>query len=273
MLNSHDETKEYIKDGLIHCKVCNEPLEAIINHPFTKEPRKVRCICSCTEKKMKQEEEARRNYEHQMEIQKLQKNSLLGERYKKVTFNNTFLGSNEMFDTAFKRCRNYCEVSSKVLENGYGIYIYGDSGTGKTHLTACMVNELVKQQRPTLFTNFFEISQIIRSTFKSYNTTENEMIEKISNIDFLFIDDIGTERVTKDGNDTWLQEKIFEILNKRYNNKKPTIFTSNYSLEELVNERGLLEKTVDRILEMSSLILKIEGESYRIRHRKNEIPF
>ena len=273
MLNSHNEINIYIKDNLKHCSICNEPLETIIIHPFNGEERKVNCVCQCKMNELKREEEARRNYEKQREIEKLQKSSLLGDRYKDVTFDNTIVGENELFDTAFKRCKNYCEVSSKVLEEGYGIYLFGDSGVGKTRLTACMVNELIKQHRPTLFTNFFEISQIIRGTFKNNKYNEIDMIEKISNIDFLFIDDLGTERFTKDGTDTWLQEKVFEILNKRYNNKKPTIFTSNYSLEQLVVERGLMEKTVDRILEMSTVILKIEGESYRIKSRNKDIPF
>lgn len=272
MQHLNDENT-YMKDGLKHCGICNEPLQTVIVHPFTKEDRIVNCICKCEADRMKREEEERRNYERQREIERLQKNSLLGDRYKNTTFDNTTTGENDMFDTAFKRCRNYCEVSSNVLENGYGIYIYGDSGTGKTHLTACMVNELIKQRRPVLFTNFFEISQIIRGTFNNSKYSEIDMIDKISNIDFLFIDDLGTEKVTKNGEDNWLQEKIFEILNKRYNNKKPTVFTSNYSLEELINTRGLMEKTVDRILEMSSLILKIEGESHRIKNRINEIPF
>ena len=273
MHNSHNEQNTYIKDGIKYCSICNEPLETIINHPFTGEERKVNCVCQCKMNELKREDEQRRNYEKQREIEKLQKSSLLGDRYKNVTFENTITGENTMFDIAFKRCKNYCDVSSKVLEEGYGIYLFGDSGVGKTRLTACMVNELIKQQRPTLFTNFFEISQIIRGTFKNSTSTEIDMIEKISNIDFLFIDDLGTERFTKDGNDTWLQEKVFEILNKRYNNKKPTIFTSNYSLEQLVIERGLMEKTVDRILEMSTAILKIEGESYRIKSRAKDIPF
>ena len=270
--NSHNENT-YIKDGLKHCGICNEPLQTTITHPFTGEERVVNCICKCEVERLKKEEEERRNYERQREIQKLQKNSLLGDRYKDAYFDNTVTGKEKTFDAAFKRCKNYCEVSSKVLEKGYGMYIYGNSGTGKTHLTACMVNELIKQQRPTLFTNFFEISQIIRGTFKSSVDSEVNMIERIANIDFLFIDDLGTEKVTKNGEDNWLQEKIFEILNKRYNNKKPTIFTSNYSLEELVNNRGLMEKTVDRILEMSTAILKIEGESHRIKNRPNDIPF
>ena len=263
----------YIKNDLLHCSICNEPLQTIINLPFTGEDRVVNCICQCKVNVLKKEEEERRNFEKQKEINKLKRNSLLGDRYKDTSFDNTNTGVNSTFDVAYKRCKNYCEVSSIVLEEGYGIYLYGNSGTGKTHLTACMVNELIKQHRPTLFTNFFEISQIIRGTFKSNTNSEESMIEKISNIDFLFIDDLGTEKVTKNGEDNWLQEKIFEILNKRYNNTKPTIYTSNYSLEELINSRGLMEKTVDRILEMSTVILKIEGESHRIKNRPNDIPF
>ena len=263
----------YIKEGLKYCSVCNEPLETYFQNPFTGENKKVNCICKCTSDKLKEEEEERRRQERQREIEKLQRNSLLGDRYRNATFNETETGVNKTFDEAYKRCRNYCDVSGNVLKNGYGIYIYGDKGTGKSHLTACMVNDLIKQGRPTMFTNFFEISQIIRETYSSSRETENSMINKLANIDFLFIDDLGTEKVSNNGEDNWLQGKIFEILNKRYNNKKPTIFTSNYSLQELISDRGLMDKTVDRILEMSSLILKVEGKSYRMRSRSQMLPF
>lgn len=268
------DKKYYYKDGgsIKYCMECDEPLETIIKHPFTGEERKVNCVCQCTIKAMKREDERRKDIEIQREIEKLQRSSLLGDRYKNASFSTTKTGNHRTFDEAFRRCKNYCEVSNKVLEEGYGIYIFGDSGVGKTHLTACMVNELTRQRKHVLFTNFFEISQIIRGTFKT-SESELNMIERIANVDFLFLDDLGTERVTKNGEDTWMQEKIFEVLNKRYNNKKPTIFTSNYSLEELVNDRGLMEKTVDRILEMSTLILNVKGESHRINSRNEIIPF
>ena len=99
------------------------------------------------------------------------------------------------------------------------------------------------------------------------------MINKITSVDFLFIDDIGTEALKKNDEDTWLQGVVFDVINKRYNNKKPTIFTSNHSIQELISQRGFMPKTVDRIIEMSSLILKIEGKSFRIENRKNELPF
>ena len=135
-----------------------------------------------------------------------------------------------------------------------------------------MINELINQYRTVLFTNFFEISKIIREAYNKRNS-EEELINKITSVDFLFIDDIGTEVLKKNDEDTWLQGVVFDVINKRYNNKKPTIFTSNHSIQELISQRGFMPKTVDRIIEMSSLILKIEGKSFRIENRKNKLPF
>lgn len=151
-----------------------------------------------------------------------------------------------------------------MLDQGIGIYMYGPKGTGKTHLTACIANELMSKYYSVLYTNFTEISKTIRGSFGSRNESEAAFMNKLANIDFLFIDDFGTELVTKDGEDLWLQEKIFEVINKRYNNNKPIIFTSNYSLVEMIKDRGLAEKTVDRISEMCET-MKLEGKSYRLK--------
>ena len=259
---------EYEKEDVIYCKSCNTPRTTVVDVLGNK--RVVRCICKCQAEKRDREQKIQEEVEKQMRIKKLQEASLLSERYKNVTFDNCITGENESFDIAFKRCKRYCENSDEIINKGYGIYIYGDKGTGKTHLTSCMANELIKQYKQVLFTNFFEISKSIRSTFKGKGN-EIDLINKIANVDFLFIDDLGTEKVTKEGEDTWLQDKIFEVINKRYNNMKPTIFTSNYSLQQLVQDRGLLDKTVDRILEMSTVILKIEGRSNRTIRKENNL--
>ena len=259
---------EYKKDDIIYCKNCNTPRMTVVE--AFGEKRAVRCICKCQKEKRDREAEIEKEVERQMRFAKLQEASLLGERYRHVTFDNCVTGENESFDIAFTRCKKYCENSTEILKKGFGIYLWGDKGTGKTHLTGCMANDLIKQYKQVLYTNFFEISKSIRSTFKG-NGNEADIINKIANVDFLFIDDLGTEKVTKDGEDNWLQEKIFEIINKRYNNMKPTIFTSNYSLLELVQERGMLDKTVDRILELSTAIIKIEGKSNRTIRKNNDL--
>ena len=152
------------------------------------------------------------------------------------------------------------------------MYIYGESGLGKTHLTACMCNELINQYQQCLFTNFFEISKLIRASWNR-NADAEVVIRKICDIDFLFIDDLGTEKLQKNGEDNWLQEQVFDIINKRYNNKKPTIFSSNYSLNELITDRGMMQKTVDRINEMSTAIIKLTGTSYRAKKKPKDAPF
>jgi DNA replication protein DnaC len=53
------------------------------------------------------------------------------------------------------------------------------------------------------------------------------------------------------------------VVNKRYIDNKPIIFTSNYSLKELIENRGMADKTIDRIVEMCE-VMKLEGQSYRM---------
>ena len=259
---------EYVKDDLIYCKLCNTPRSLYIKNTLK------RCLCDCLTTKRDDEYRQIAEAARLHDLENLKINSLIGERYKDVNFENTVIDNNQTFNIAYTRCKKYCEVSKTVLNNGMGIYIYGDTGTGKTHITACMANTLLNQGYSVLFTNFFEISKSLKSTFGKSELSENDYINNLANIDFLFIDDLGTERVQSGESDLWMQEKIFDVLNRRYNNRKPTIFTSNHSIKELVNERGFMKKTVDRIIEMSVVILKIEGESFRRKNRKNvDVPF
>ena len=128
-----------------------------------------------------------------------------------------------------------------------------------------MANFLISKCVPVIFTNLFEISKAVESTFnRSSSQSEQLLIQKFSNIDVLFFDDLGTEIFTKTSGETWLQGLLFDLINKRYNNRKATVFSSNYSLNSLINERGIMEKTVERISEMTSgAVMKIAGKSLR----------
>ncbi len=223
----------------------------------------VMCKCEAEQEEIAAKEKSKQD--RLQRVKKLKRLSLLGERYRPVTFDNSKTGVNASFDGAFKRCKKYCELHEETVKNGYGIYLFGDKGVGKTHLTACMANFLLAERIPVLFTNLFEISKSVKSTFsRESSQTEQALIEKFSSIDVLFFDDLGTEIFTKNSGETWIQGLLFDLVNKRYNNQKATIFSSNYSLNELANERGVMEKTVDRIGEMtSSAVMRITGSSMR----------
>lgn len=260
IIDTLNAQEEYIKDGDIYCKECNTPRTCF---GFT---RKVRCLCECQTRKLAEQKEIEQRAERLRQLEKLKVASLLGERYKNVTFGKTDV-SDADFAKVADRARKYCVAASKVLEQGVGIYLYGSKGTGKTHLTACIANELMSNYYSVLYTNFSEISKSIRATYGNRGESEQAFIDKLATIDFLFIDDFGTESVARDGDDLWLQEKIFEVVNKRYNANKPIIFTSNYSLAEMIKNRGLADKTVDRISEMCEII-KLDGKSYRLKAKE-----
>jgi DNA replication protein DnaC len=247
---------EYIgESGLVYCKNCNtEKQIRVLGRVMPKN-------CKCKSERLKREKEIEERIEKQREIEKLRNASLLGEKYREAKFENTETDHSKEFKVIYDRCKKYCEVAEQILKQGTGIYLFGTKGTGKSRLTACMGNELMRNYYTVLYTNFSEISKNILGS-------KTDFIERVSRIDFLFIDDFGTEKVSKGNEDMWLQEKVFEVINKRYINNKPIIFTSNYSLEELIRDRGMADKTVDRIMEMCE-IMKLEGQSYRVKAMRN----
>lgn len=242
---------EYIgEDGIIYCKKCNTRKQ-------TKFMGKLMPVmCKCKKEELQRQEEDFERRKKIARIEELKRSSLLGEKYREARFANTQTDHSEEFKTTFERCKKYCDVSADVLKKGIGIYLFGTKGTGKSRLTACMGNELMKKCHTVLYTNFAEIG-------KKIIESKHDFIEELATIEFLFIDDFGTEKVTKGNEDIWLQEKVFEVINKRYINNKPIIFTSNYSLQELIRDRGVADKTVDRIMEMCEVI-KLNGQSYRV---------
>ena len=252
------------EDGLLYCTKCHT--RRCTKNPVPMFGKRMPVTCDCMKEEERKAKEREAQDEKQRKLDKLRGASLLGDRYKDTTFEKTDLDRPADFQKAFQRCQRYCIIADQALENGYGVYIYGDSGTGKTHLTACMCNELIAQYRQCLFTNFFEISKLIRSTWNG-NADSEGIIKRICEVDFLFLDDLGTEQLTKNGEDNWLQGQVFDIINKRYNNRKPTIFSSNYSMNELISDRGMMKKTVDRIGEMSTAMIKVTGDSYRRKNR------
>lgn len=219
------------------------------------------CKCACQTKEIEEREKEKQQARIREYLEEMKKKSLLGERYKNKTFENVEI-INDEHKRIIERLKTYI---SKFNESnkGQGIYLYGKSGSGKTLLTACMVNEFINNYIQCVFINVAKIKQTL---LKNTKQQENFM-QYLYNIPVLIIDDFATENVKKNGEDNWVQEIVYDIINTRYNNMKPIIYTSNYSMNKLVEERGILEKTVDRIYE-SSVQIKIDLPDYRVRDKE-----
>jgi DNA replication protein DnaC len=144
-----------------------------------------------------------------------------------------------------------------VVINKKGLYIYGGVGTGKTHIAYAIKRRYDELRQPNLFWNMTELIDEIRSDF---NRKEKEFTGE-NVLDYqhlLFLDDIGAEKPTE-----WVEEKIYLIVNRRYNDMLPTIFTSNLNISELSDRIG--DRIASRIVEMCEII-NLEGEDRRLSH-------
>jgi len=108
-----------------------------------------------------------------------------------------------------------------ILKGGYGC--------GKTHLAAAIANRQLADGHPVLFVNTPDLLDHLRATFNPESTVSyDERFEQVRSSPLLILDDLGTQ-----SNSEWAQEKLYQILNFRYNAKLPTVITTNLDLDEI----------------------------------------
>lgn len=246
------------------CKKCGE------KRYFQVENFVAVCNCKCKIEGYEREQRQKELAERMEQLESLKAVSLLGERYKEASFEKLDLNREEEFIQAVERCKKFCERWEQVQAKGLGIYLYGVHGTGKTLLTACIGNKLLEKGVAVLFTSFLEIARVLKDKY-SRNESVLVFMQNLEQVDLLILDDIGTEVIVKSTKEkSWLQEKIYEIINARYVQKKSIIFSSNESIQDLHIKCGMESKTIDRIGEMSTVRLEIKGTSYREKNRQKE---
>jgi len=110
------------------------------------------------------------------------------------------------------------------------LLMLGGFGTGKTHLAAAIANYVVQRhQMQVYFAVAPDLLHHLRSAYApNSNITYDERFEQIRSVYLLVIDDLGAEQSTP-----WAAEKLYQIFNYRYNNRLPTVITSNSDLDSL----------------------------------------
>lgn len=124
-----------------------------------------------------------------------------------------------------------------------------------------------------VYTNLATILNEIRGSYDKNGMGECELLDRLQAYDFAFIDDFGKEFLGREYNASsskWAEEKLFEVINARYNAQKPTIFSSNYEISELASVLNLDKAIVERVNEMATRTLKLEGDDFRSTARQNK---
>jgi len=205
--------------------------------------------------KKQQEEELRRKMER---IERLFQQSRLGKRFRDRTF--------EAFEIrdynrkAFEIALDYAQNFGMYKEKGEGLFITGGYGVGKTHLAAAITNYLIRSKMATvIFGNVTTLLGRLRSAYSDDSEyEETQILKELHDVDLLVIDDLGKEKPTP-----WVEEKLYNVVNERYENYKPIIVTSNLELEEIEQRLETCGGAiVSRIIEMCRGV-KIVGPDFR----------
>ncbi len=137
----------------------------------------------------------------------------------------------ENFDPNVPGVQRAFELCLAYAQNPDGwLLITGSFGCGKTHLAAAIANYVAHGQVMfPLFTVVPDLLDYLRAAFApDQGSTYDSRFNEVRNASLLVLDDLGTENSTP-----WATEKLFQIINYRYNQRRPTIITTNRDLDRM----------------------------------------
>lgn len=148
-----------------------------------------------------------------------------------------------------------------------GLLLLGHAGVGKTHIAVGVLRAVIDKTRIRgLFFDTRDLLKTIRSTYNSVSrTSESSVLQPVMETPFLVLDDLGAERPTD-----WVEETMNLIVNTRYNERRTTLFTSNYAdIPEIDDPNSLLGRIGFRMrsrLQEMCRTVEIDAADFRDEH-------
>jgi DNA replication protein DnaC len=182
------------------------------------------------------------------------------KRYLHCTLGN-FTAYNESLERAVAQAKRVADAFPDVSR---GLFLEGQPGVGKTHLAVAVLKQAIQTTGARgVFYDTRDLLRVIRSTYDaSTRTTELDILRPVMTAELLVLDDLGAEKTSE-----WVDETMNLIVNTRYNERRLTIFTSNYpDIPDDTDPNSLLfrigARMRSRLHEMCEFI-DLDGGDYR----------
>ena len=178
-------------------------------------------------------------------------------RYEKCSFGNFVSAPGTSQGDAVYHAHKFADQYPAVSR---GLLFIGPAGVGKTHLAVSILRHLIDKGFAGLF---YEFGSLLKEIQDSYNpiskSSELKVLAPVFQADVLVLDELGATVPTE-----WVRDTMYQIINKRYNDNKLTIFTTNYQDKNKELEERITYRLRSRLFEMCTNVV-IDGEDYRRR--------
>jgi DNA replication protein DnaC len=175
--------------------------------------------CRCMQKELDKERKVRLQRYSGLDLELL-KNMTLDNFEKRV---NLSPEQRQNLEEAYRLALDFAKSPE-----GWLVFM-GVTGCGKTHLAAAIANYRLKEGKPVKFVVVPDLLDHLRSTFSPESQVSyDQLFEEVKNAPLLILDDFGEQTTTP-----WVQEKLYQIINHRYNSRLPTVITTRLALDEI----------------------------------------
>jgi DNA replication protein DnaC len=179
--------------------------------------------------------------------------AVIPARYKDVAFDR--FPVTEIDPQIVAATRRFVDRIDENLDSGRGIWLMGPVGTGKTTLAMLVTKTALGSGRSAARYSLPGLLSQIRKTFDT--GSHNDLLERLTAVDLLHIDDIGAEQTTP-----WVLEELYSIINARYEERRSIVITTNILDRETLCQQ-ITERTVSRLTEMCDE-LPLLGHDHRM---------
>ena len=203
--------------------------------------------CNACDAEAKAQFELDAKADHEREIAAMYERANLPKRYQGVGFKN-FTASSKSQKAALALAQKFHEKFNESLAAGKFLIFNGQPGTGKTHLSCAVLRNLLHDGFSGMYLSAIDAIRLLRDSWrKGAEHTELEALKKLERYDILVMDEIGMQFSTDAE-----RIQLFDILNRRYAQMRPTILVTNLTVAEMQSTLG--ERIFDRFREVATVV-------------------
>jgi len=156
--------------------------------------------------------------------------------------------------------RTWVEDLEANLDAGRGLWLMGDTGTGKTTLAMLVSKAALGDNRSVAIYSLPKLLARIRQTYDAEPGGDSYLsfFNRLTSVDLLHIDDLGAEKRSD-----WVLEQLYALVNERYEAQRSILVTTNLDQAELEEQIG--SRTVSRLVEICGDPLPLFGPDRRVQ--------